>query len=240
MKKDTKTLMTLSQNESEKVLEKLKNAKKVEYKENYTLYLVDRALMQELIRMKEEFGKKLKEAGILPPRKNPYYYVAKLINPKLSDRAVDFTITEIKRYIYVKDKGSILKNIDKEFEIWKNTQYKLLKEACKEQSEEFCAKLKKELDERVEYAYYEKEKIKKNLDNLDVLWTSYKVAKHYPTVAYKRVDKDHYNEHLRKGIPNILLYEPKENRLKKRDNEVEEFIKEAKNPFGFFYYKEKR
>ncbi len=237
-KMKTKTLTQLSQKEHDKIVKILEGQEKITYKEHYHLYIVPPQVMEKLVKMQKNFAKLLKEQNINPPRKKPYYYVAKLINPEPKDVAVDYSIVEIKRYILVKDKESILRNIDREFEVWKNRELKIAKEACQGHSEEFCKEIMDRTLNKIVHGEREKEKIKEHIHELDVLWTTYKIAKHYPSVAYKRVGQNHYNEHLRKHIPNILAYDPSLNRSRKRDNEVEAFLEEAKNAFGFFYYKE--
>ena len=240
-KKEKKTLTMLSQAEYSKLMKFLQDAEVVKHKEFWRLYIVSLEQMKKIVAMKKRFGKKLQEAGITPPRNDPYYFVAKLINPNPKDCALEYTIVEIKRYILVRDKEAILKNIDKDFEIWKNIQKKLAKEACENNNDaEFCKKIQKETEKKIESAYEEKEMLKRDFDSYDVVRTSYEHAKTYPSVNFKRKDKDYYAEHLRKGIPNILqVCEANEDKDRRKDNEIELFIKEAKHPFRYIYYKKK-
>ena len=233
--KNKNALLALSQYETEKIKEVLQNSPKIEKDDLHTLYIVDSQTMERIKKMREEFEKKLKEAKIEYPKTSPYYYVAKLINPEPKDAAVYFNVSSIKRYVYVKDKKSILRNIDKEFEIWKNVERKKAREECKEREEDHCLKIKKRVEEMIKEGEIQKEYIKKNIDKIEVLWTTYKKAKKYLAVFFKTKEGKKRLEHLRKGIPNILLYEQEES--KKKDRKVEAFLKDSKQAFGNFYYK---
>lgn len=234
MNRSKNTLMIMSEYEKERLKPLLENSIKIEKDDLHTLYVVDPQTMQKIVAMEKEFKQKLKKAKIKPPAK-PYYHVAKLINPEPEQVAVYYNLTETKRYIYVKDKDSILRNIDKEFEIWKRSELKRAKEECKKQEEDFCQKIMKKTKEQIEVAEKKKEWLKNNINIVDVLWTTFDNAKKYLAVYYKDKKGKYHIEHLRRGIPNILQHEPSE--AEKKLKLVEEFLASSDRAFGNFYYK---
>ncbi len=214
-------------------------AKKVQIGHIHILYIVDPESMKKIVKMKEKFGRLLQSEGLKPPRKDPYFYVAKLLNPKPEDLAIAYQITQTKKYVLVRDKESIKRELDKRFEIWKNVKNKEAKEYCKEindtkKCEEFKQKIAMQIEEgRKRYEY-----LKQNIHKLDVMWTTYPRAKEHLAINIKREPgKPYASIYLRESVPNILQYEPRE--IKSRsDKEVDKFLQEAINAFGDFYYKE--
>jgi len=239
MRSDKKDLTALSEKEYKKVLEIVSsnNIEYVQVDNLHNVYIVSPEIMQKIEKMKKSFARALKRQGLSAPRKDAYYYVAKLINPK--DIAIAYHFTTIKKYIYVKDKKSIKANLPQKWEIWVNKQKLLVKEAMKETKDvDFQNKIKQELNEKLAKARAEYDFLSKHLDddNLKALWTTYKIAKEYPAINYKMEKKSYKNAYLRQYVPNILQFEDKV-RVLRLDNEVEDFINSATNAFDFFYYK---
>ena len=235
-----KGYLSLVSKEKERVNRLLEERKieKVELEELYVVYVTDPLTMEILKKMREEFGDKLKKEGFKIVSNDPYYHIAKLINT--DDVAIKYDFSKMKKYIYVKKKESIIKALDKRMEIWANTKRKLAKEACNEHGEDFCQKVARETEDLIKKERSKVEYIKKNIDNLDVLWTNYPMAKEYYVVYYRNIDGVYKMNHIRKGIPNVLQYENVEV-TRRRDMKVEKFIESADGcALDQFYFKEKR
>lgn len=208
---------------------------KVELDDLHIVYIVTPHVMQAIEQMRDAFAKKLQERELVV-NKDPYYHVAKLINPDFV--ATYWNFRKKKKYIYVKKKETILKAIQKRMEIWANTKRKLAKEACKEKGEDFCIKVMQQIEEQIQKERQKVAYIQEHFDELDVLWTNYTHAKEYYIIYYRNNDRKYRYEHVRKGIANILQYEYKEEQSR-RDMQVERFIKEAECALDEFYYKPK-
>ncbi len=234
-----KELTALSNEEYKQILKVLElyEAEHVRIDEVHNVYIISPEGMSKLLKMKNNFGRRLKKLSIPTPRKDPYYYVAKFINPR--EIAITYHFTTVKKYIYVKDKESIKRNMPAKWSIWENKQKLLVKKALKENSDpKFHIKVKEELRYKLEKAKEEYDYLYEHIDdeNLQALWSTYEIAKEYPAINYKMDKKSYQNSYLRKYVPNILQYEEK-TRYVRLDNEVEEFIKNSTNAFAFFYYK---
>lgn len=234
-----KELTALSNEEYKQVLKVLNlyGAEHVQIDEVHNVYIVSPEGMSKLLKMKNSFGRRLKKLDIPAPRKDPYYYVAKFINPK--EVAIAYHFTTVKKYIYVKDKESIKRNMPAKWSIWENKQKLLVKKALEENSDpKFQLKVKEELAQKLQKAKQEYDFLYEHIDddNIKALWSTYEIAKEYPTINYKMDKKSYQNSYLRKYVPNILQYEEK-TRSVRLDNEVEDFIRNSTNAFDFFYYK---
>jgi len=242
MGKFKKELTVLSDAEHRNILETLKqcNAEPIEVDKMHSVFIVSPKVMAALINMKKAFGRKLKRLSIPTPRDDPYYYVAKFINPK--DIAISYHFTTVKKYIYVKDKESIRKNMPIKWEIWVNKQKLLAREAIENTDDiGFQEKIRTETSDKIAKARIEYDFLYEHLDDDDLkaLWTTYKISKEYPTINYKMEKKSYINSYLRQYVPNILQYTERK-RVIRLDNEVEDFIENSVNAFDFFYYKIKK
>lgn len=230
-------------------IEKLLREKGIEIKEYecditgevYRYALVDFSTMQRLKKMEKDFKQKLQKE-LEGEIKRPYYHIAKLI---CADAPIDyFHIAMQKKYIYVKDKEKILKDLDKLFEIWKNTKIKHAKAWIKKYNVDET-EAKKFLDsvmQKIGEAYVELSNIKKNPDKYEMIRTNYHYAKYYPEIIYRVQGEDRYRTTLlRKSVINILCYESKKREKKRRrDMEIEAFLKDAYNPFEYIYVKKRK
>ena len=212
-----------------------------EYKLDDTTYrfaLVDFTTMQTLKEMEKHFSQYL-QTKFNTTLKRPYYYVAKLI---CAQEPIDyFRITIQKKYIYVKDKEKILKDLEKLFTIWKNKKIletaKYIKRNRVTESE--AKKLQDKTLQEVEKAYQELLNIKKHPQKYELIRTNYYYAKYYPEVIYRLQSENRYRTTLlRKNVLNIICYEPLQREKKRRkDMEIEKFLENAYNPFEYIFVK---
>lgn len=231
-----KEYIELCNAEKSRIEELLKSAQahKVELDELHVVYVVSPSLMQRIEKMREAFANTLGQRDLLEKERDPYYHVAKLINPDFA--ATYWNFRKKKKYIYVKKRESILNAMQKRMEIWANTKRKLAKEACKEKGEDFCKKALEETEVQIQKERQKVAFIQEHFDELDVLWTNYTHAKEYYIIYYRNNDRRYRYEHVRKGLPNILQYVHEEERSR-RDMQVEKFIQEAECALDEFYYK---
>ncbi len=225
-------------------IENILNQKKVkiqDYKIENTTYrfaLVDFSTMQVLKQMEKNFGEYIKEK-FNTTLKRPYYYVAKLI---CGQEPIDyFRITMQKKYIYVKDKEKILRDLEKLFTIWKNKKILETKKYIKRNrvTEIEAKKLQDKTLQEIEEAQQELLNIQKHPEKYELIRTNYHYAKYYPEIIYRLQSESRYRTTLlRKNVLNIICYEPlKREKKRRRDMEIEKFLEDAYNPFEYIFAK---
>lgn len=150
----------------------------------------------------------------------------------------DYSVSYITRSQTITEKESVDYYINNEFEIWKRLTFR--------ESEEFIkAHLTKTIDIERKRAQtnalikksedthkFLKEQLAKEDSNVAIRIISYKNAKLYPKIKIS-ADKSATTKHLKSSVANLLWFEPQ---IGRRDMEIDEFIKNAENPYGNVYY----
>lgn len=139
----------------------------------------------------------------------------------------------------INDKDKVFKLLNGELE---RTFHKHKLDVRKKiKSKEIKEEQEKKILHDIDLEYKEAQKINQyildNFDNLDTRISSYKDRKAYAKIDFKINKKRQTNKNLNKTVPNVIWFEelPKEDK-KREDNELLEYFKHAKNPFGYVYY----
>lgn len=142
----------------------------------------------------------------------------------------------------ITDQEVVRENLEAEFAIWKNT---LLKEAKKtvaihSLSDDVVDKINNDVNSTIDVANSELKYILENFDTLVVKIAGFKHQKNYPYVQFTIDDENKkrktISKHLSILAPNCLFYRPA---IYRSDMKIDEFIKDARNPFGDIFYMKK-
>lgn len=231
---DTINLVQSIINDSTKIIDKAEP--------EILLYLVDKDVMNELLLLELN----ARESNENKKVKNPFYYIANLLNPSAPSYKYKTGKRSIAKEIY--DREKVRKAMEKENIIYKHTERKKLEELY--ESGEVTADHYRELKAKTEDSFTIDQQfldeVLANFEDYDVAITDYEDKK---DVYYSYVYFSTHNEegksssktsHLRPNIPNILWYEEDEQfKNKRRDKKIDEIVSTHTRFFGTFYAKKR-
>lgn len=226
------------------------NSKKITYKDAeiffinkkqfdqvYTLYLSSKSIFDN-----DKFANKRSSKN--KKKKDPFYDIAKILYG-------DATIIAYKnfmkhRYVNITDEEKVKARIDIEHLIEIREIKKFYQELIEENkdtfSEEKIVTLNEEEKEKVEHIIRMKKFLIDEFKFLDIRITTFVDKKLYPTIRMIDENGKDIQEHLRVGVPNILLAHKNIFELQddyRKDAKHIRFILSAEHAFGQIYFKRK-
>lgn len=172
--------------------------------------------------------------------RSEFAQVVNLLNP---GKAADTYSVGIRgKHRQITDQDVVRENIEAEFSIWKNTLLKNAKKTIEVHtlSDEAIDKINQEINTTLDVANGELKYILENFDTLVVKIAGFKHQKNYPYIQFTIDDENNkrktVNKHLSILAPNCLFYQPA---IYRSDMKIDEFIKDARNPFGDIFYMKK-
>lgn len=165
---------------------------------------------------------------------------AQIVNVLNPGKAADTYSVGIRgKHRQITDQSVVKEHIESEFIIWEKTMIKNAKEtvAIHSLSDDAVDKIEQELNATLDVAKSEFKYIMENFDTLVVKIAGFKHQKNYPYIQFTVDDEGRkrkaISKHLSILAPNCLFYEPATYRS---DMRIDEFIKNARNPFGDIFY----
>ncbi|MBD3822981.1 MAG: hypothetical protein IE916_00535 [Epsilonproteobacteria bacterium] len=202
------------------------------------IYLVDKETLNEILLM-ENAAK-----GILAHSKgevkDPFFTIAKIINPSLA--AYKYVMKTKHKYKNLTNPVKVRREIEGEFIISERKKKKLLKESLEKGdiSEEKYAELLSELEQECEIDRQNLKTVVDNFDDYDVIISRFKEKTYYPVLYYTLSDKSSHDTHLRASVPNILFFDDSdEDGGKRSDSKTDKIVKNYFSIGDSIFYKRK-
>ena len=222
----------------------LKNYAKEEYLDDVSLYIVDKAAIEELKNMRRmlelEYNAYEKPSGKKgSPKRVPFSLstLVKVVN--FDEPANSYRVFISERWREINDRDKVYDNIETEFIKHKNKIKAFTKRKLKEKkvSPEMENQILRNIELEIAAAEKEKDYILENFDKLDVRISAYKERKKYAMLRWYIKKKRQKDVNLRGKVPNVLWFEDlSDDELIRSNNELVRYLKGAKRAYGDLYY----